>query len=39
MPDFPYMQTTGRMKDFFSKLPSLTAPDLGDHKVAVVGRF
>ena len=28
MPDFPYMQTTGRMKDFFSKLPSLTAPDL-----------
>ena len=28
MPDFPYMQTTGRMKDFFSKVPSLAAPDL-----------
>ena len=28
MTDFPYMQTTGRMKDFFSKLPSVAAPDL-----------
>ena len=32
MPDFPYMQTTGRMKDFFSKLPSLAAPDLATIK-------
>ena len=23
MPDFPYIQTTGRMKDFFTKIPSV----------------
>ncbi len=27
MPDFPYIQTTGRMKDFFTKIPSVAAPD------------